>query len=109
MSLEKSEHLPKCQKANDCPRPASGTVYDLAAAQHIEVCRTHKREINRQNAQYIGYCQFTEMREGMRSPNCERFPVTVRYVDGEDMAVCGRHDSYLNQQFASLRNAPRSA
>jgi len=94
------EHLPQCEKESDCDRPASTTVYDLGHARWIRCCRPHKREVNRANAKYVGECQFLH---DYRAARCKNFPVTMRMVDGEDMAVCAMHDAHLNQQYATIR------
>ncbi len=91
------EHLPQCEKESDCDRPASTTVYDLGHARWIRCCRPHKREVNRANATYVGTCQYPY------AEPCDKFPVTMRMVDGEDMAGCAMQDAHLNQQDATIR------
>lgn len=99
MNRERRCKYPGCKPLLAIPR----TTFLLSENKSYIVCRRHKTEINKLNAQHIGKCEVVE--SGIA---CKKKPVTMAIppygsATGKQIAVCRTHNAIISEVYASLR------
>lgn len=98
--MTKPTLLVQCERSADCDRPGIVDVKHLPTGDWLKTCRPHRREIQRENADHIGHCEY-DLKD--QPVPCDHFPYTMREVNGSEIAVCRRHESIVNQMYAEAR------